>query len=390
MKDYLKENIRFVMRTELLSGVGIARDLPQQLKNNSWNRVGLVIDKGLADNNQYVAEVINIMKKSLDTVVLVYCELPEPTYDYLDEVKKLFTDYDLNCFVGIGGGSTLDLTKGLATLKTNDGEAINYRGFGKVVKVPLPVVALPTTAGTGSEVTPYAVFIDTKDKWKFGINTEHNYPRLSLYDPLFLDSCTPGIYASAGMDAMTHTLESFVAKNATFYSRMYSRQAFRLLFINLKRIADGDRTAETKLNLLIGSGLAGVALMNSGAGPAGALSYPLGVYFDVPHGLAGSVFLPYVIRHNVEHGYTDYAELYDLVHDSSNLSKEKKSLIFADEIVQLCDNLGIPISLSGFGVVTEEDRKRIIDNAMQLKAAFEQNPINFGTDEITKVIYSMK
>jgi alcohol dehydrogenase class IV len=375
MKDYLKENIRFVMRTELLSGVGIARDLPQQLKNNSWNRVGLVIDKGLADNNQYVAEVINIMKKSLDTVVLVYCELPEPTYDYLDEVKKLFTDYDLNCFVGIGGGSTLDLTKGLATLKTN---------------VPLPVVALPTTAGTGSEVTPYAVFIDTKDKWKFGINTEHNYPRLSLYDPLFLDSCTPGIYASAGMDAMTHTLESFVAKNATFYSRMYSRQAFRLLFINLKRIADGDRTAETKLKLLIGSGLAGVALMNSGAGPAGALSYPLGVYFDVPHGLAGSVFLPYVIRHNVEHGYTDYAELYDLVHDSSNLSKEKKSLIFADEIVRLCDSLGIPTSLSGFGVVSEENRKLIIDNAMQLKAAFEQNPINFGTDEITRVIYSMK
>ena len=390
MKDYLKENIRFIMRTELLSGVGIARDLPQHLKNNSWNKVGLVIDKGLADNNQYVAEVVNIMKKSLDTVVLAYCELPEPTYDYLDEVKKLFTDYDLNCFVGIGGGSTLDLTKGLATLKTNDGEAINYRGFGKVVKVPLPVVALPTTAGTGSEVTPYAVFIDTKDKWKFGINTEHNYPRLSLYDPLFLDSCTPGIYASAGMDAMTHTLESFVAKNATFYSRMYSRQAFRLLFMNLKKIADGDRSAETKLNLLIGSGLAGVALMNSGAGPAGALSYPLGVYFDVPHGLAGSVFLPYVIRHNVEHGYTDYAELYDLVHDNAHLKNEEKSLIFADEIVQLCDNLGIPTSLSGFGVVSEEDRKLIIDNAMQLKAAFEQNPINFGTDEITKVIYSMK
>jgi alcohol dehydrogenase len=390
MKDYLKENIRFVMRTELLSGVGIARDLPQQLKNNSWNKVGLVIDKGLADNNQYVAEVVSIMKKSLDTVVLAYCELPEPTYDYLDAMKKIFIDYDLDCFVGIGGGSTLDLTKGLATLKTNGGEAINYRGFGKVVQVPLPVVALPTTAGTGSEVTPYAVFIDTKDKWKFGINTEHNYPRLSLYDPLFLDSCTPGIYASAGMDAMTHTLESFVAKNATFYSRMYSRQAFRLLFINLKKIAGGDRSAETKLNLLIGSGLAGVALMNSGAGPAGALSYPLGVYFDVPHGLAGSVFLPYVIRHNVGHGYTDYAELYDLVYDSSNLSKEKKSLIFADEIVQLCDNLGIPTSLSGFGVVSEEDRKLIIDNAMQLKAAFEQNPINFGTDEITKVIYSMK
>jgi alcohol dehydrogenase class IV len=390
MKDYLKENIRFIMRTELFSGVRIAKNLPQHLKNNSWSKIGLVVDKGLADNNSYTGEIIDILKKDLDLVILAYCELPEPTYEYLDTVKGEFELHDLDCFVGIGGGSTLDLTKGLATLKTNKGPAIEYRGFSKVKNIPLPVVALPTTAGTGSEVTPYAVFIDTIEKWKFGINTEHNYPKLSLYDPGFLESCTPGIYASAGMDAMTHTLESFVAKFATFYSRMFSRKAFQLLYTNLKKIAAGDRSTETKLNLLIGSGCAGAALMNSGAGPAGALSYPLGVYFNVPHGLAGSVFLPYVIRHNVENGYTDYAELYDLVHDDLSLSQEKKSFIFADEIEQLCAELGIPTSLNGFGVKTEKDRKLIIDNAMQLKAAFEQNPVNFGIEEITRVIYSMK
>jgi alcohol dehydrogenase class IV len=389
MKDYLKENIRFIMRTELFSGDGIAKDLPQHLKNNSWNKIGLVVDKGLADNNSYTAEIIDNLNKGLDLVVLTHCELPEPTYEYLDTVKGEFALHDLDCFVGMGGGSTLDLTKGLATLKTNKGPAIEYRGFGKVKNVPLPVVALPTTAGTGSEVTPYAVFIDTSEKWKFGINTEYNYPRLALYDPQFLDSCPSNVYASAGMDAMTHTLESFVAKGSTAMSKMFSKEAFKLLFNNLKKIVENDRSKETKLNLLLGSGLAGVALMNAGAGPAGALSYPLGVYFNVPHGLAGSVFLPGVVTYNAEHGYEDYAILYDLVFDDHSLNDTQKSMRFAEEIKTLSANLGIPTDLNGFGVKTEADLKIIIDNAMQLQAAFEQNPIKFGKPEIEQLIYSL-
>lgn len=390
MKDFLNENVRFIMRTELLAGDGIAMNLPARLSPMGWNKAGLVVDSGLYKGNEYIKTVIDLLKAKLEKVVVVISEQPEPTYDYLDTVKKEFETHNLDCFIGIGGGSTLDLTKGLATLKTNKGAAIEYRGFGKVKEVPLPVVTLPTTAGTGSEVTPYAVFIDTKERWKFGINTEYNYPRLSLYDPKFLDSCPAIIYASAGMDAMTHTLESFVAKGANFYSRVFSRNAFKLLFINLKKISENDRSTETKLNLLVGSGLAGIALMNAGAGPAGALSYPLGVYFDVPHGLAGSVFLPGVVEYNVENGYTDYAMLFDLVFGEQSLSDSEKSIRFAEEIRKLSAAMGIPTDLKGFGVKTDADAKLIIDNSMQLKAAFEQNPVPFGSREIEKLINSLR
>ncbi|MCX5811395.1 MAG: iron-containing alcohol dehydrogenase [Proteobacteria bacterium] len=390
MKDFLKENVRFIMRTELFAGNGIAKELPEKLKGLGWNRIGLVVDKGVYRGNGYANEIIDLLEKSMEKVVLLVSEMPEPTYDYLDKAKTDFESSDLNCFVGIGGGSALDLTKGLATLKTNKGPAIEYRGFGKVKEVPLPVVALPTTAGTGSEVTPYAVFIDTKERWKFGINTEYNYPRLSLYDPGFLDSCPDMVYASAGMDAMTHTLESFVANGASAYSRIFSIEAFKLLFANLKKIAQNDRSINTKLNLLVGSGLAGAALMNAGAGPAGALSYPLGVYFDVPHGLAGSVFLPGVVKYNVENGYTDYAMLYDLIFSEPSLKKKKKSIRFAEEIRKLSAALGIPTDLKGFGVKSEDNAKLIIDNSMQLKAAFDQNPVPFGKDEIEKLIYSLR
>ena len=374
----------------MLIGSGISKNISEHLREYGWERIGLVIDKGLYEKNRYVVEIIKILKDKLKRVIVLVNEMPEPTYDYLDKTKAVFSKPVLDCFVGIGGGSTLDLTKGLAVLKTNKGKAINYRGFGKVQKVPLPVVAVPSTAGTGSDVTPWAVFIDVKERWKFGINTEYNYPRLAFYDPRMLDSCPPGVYASAGMDAITHSLESFAAKNATFFSRDFSKRAFKLLFENLKKIAKGDRKKETKTNLLIGSGFAGIALMNSGAGPAGALSYPLGVYFDVPHGVAGSVFLPAVIKYNVDNGYNEYSELYDILYDNPSMPAPEKSMRFAEEIKNLSDELGIPANLKGFGVKSEDDLKLIIDNSMQLKAAFRQNPVKFGKKEIKQVIYSLK
>lgn len=389
MKDFLTEDIRFILRTEMKVGDGISEQLSGHLKDNGWTRAGVVVDKGLYENNDYAVKIVEQLGQGLSEIVLLVCDLPEPTYDYLDDVKAKFKERELDCFVGIGGGSTMDLTKGLSTLQTNDGPALTYRGFPKLKNAPLPVVTLPSTAGTGSDVTPYAVFIDTKDNWKFGINSEYNYPRLSLYDPRFLDSCPQKIFASAGMDAMTHTLESFVAKNSTIMSKMFSMQAFELLFVNLKRIADGDRSTETKLSLLVGSACAGAALMNAGAGPAGALSYPLGVYFDVPHGLAGSVFLPGVIKYNVENGFDAYEQLYDLVFQDEGLSATEKSNRFADEIKQLSDSLGIPTNLNGFGVNTDEDRRLIVDNSMQLKAAFDQNPVKFGKSEIENLVNSL-
>ena len=390
MKDYRKENISFVMKTELHAGDGIAKSLPDHLQKYKWNNIGVIIDKGLYKNNSYVKDIISLLDTKLVNVLTVINEMAEPTYDYLDELKLNFKDKKIDCFVGIGGGSTLDITKGLATLQTNKQKAINYRGMNKVTNIPLPVVALPSTAGTGSEVTPYAVFIDTEQKWKFGINSDYNYPRLAFYDSRFLDSCPTNIYASSGMDAMTHTLESYAAKNATTLSRSFSEKAFHLLFPNLKKISKNDRSTDTKLNLLVGSGCAGIALMNSGAGPSGALSYPLGVYFDVPHGLAGSVFLPPVIKYNVEQGYEEYSNLYDLIYPNTSKNSKEKSLDFADEIELLSNDLGIPTKLGGFGVKTNDDLYKIIDNAWQLKLAFEQNPVEFGKKQIEMITTNLK
>ena len=390
MKDYRKESMRFVLKTETNLGENAALGIAFKLQECSYYRIGIIVDEALFTGNDYVRQIVAKLQEEMEFVRQYLNTMPEPTYDHLDQAKKVFAGDQLDCVVGIGGGSTIDLAKGIATLMTNEGPALKYRGFGAVKVPPLPVVAIPSTAGSGSEVTPYAVFIDTIDKWKFGINSEYNYPRFAFYDPALLDSCPDRVFASAGMDAMTHTLESFAARNASVLSRMYSLKAFSLLFENLRNIACGDRSKATKLGLLLGAGCAGTALMNSGAGPAGALSYPLGVYFDVPHGLAGSVFLPAVIQYNVQQGYTDYSALFNLVFSEHGLTDTEKSFRFADEIRNLSDSLGIPVTLRGFGVNDEKDLCLIIDNSMQLKAAFDQNPVAFGPEQIAQVVRSLR
>ena len=148
--------------------------------------------------------------------------------------------------------------------------------------------------------------------------------------------------------------------------------------------------SDVKLSLLLGSGCAGLALMNSGAGPAGALSYPLGVYFKVPHGMAGAVFLSQVIEFNVAHGYKEYALLHDRIPGvDRGLDDGEKSLRFAQELRNLSRAFGIPTDLGGFGVNTEEHMRLIIDNAWQLKAAFEQNPVPFGKAEIEETVRAL-
>jgi alcohol dehydrogenase len=390
MKDHTREEIKFTMKSEMIVGTGSAKNLPKLLRERGWIKVALVIDSAVLQHNPYAREIVDIVTGDLDKVILVRAEMPEPTYDYLDQVKSAVQGQSLDCVIGIGGGSTIDVAKGLATLVMNPGPAIQYRGFGKVVHQPLPVVALPTTAGSGSEVTYYAAFIDTIEKRKFGINSEYNYPRLAFYDSGFLDSCPLKTFASSGMDAMVHTIESYVARTATAISRIFSIKAFDLLFPNLSKIADGDRSPGTKLNLLLGSGLAGVALMNSGSGPAGALSYPLGVHFKVPHGLAGSVFLAPVIEFNVTNGYTAYSELYDRMPSAeTGLNEKEKAMRFAQKIRDLSRRLGVPTNLAGFGVTTDQDMRLIIDNALQMKPPFELNPVPFGEVQIDQTVRAL-
>ena len=381
------DNFSFWLQTETRFGEGVVQQLPETLKQWGVSRVCAVIDGGVR-SNEHVNQLKEDLQNAFGSVFVAESDVAEPDYDYLDQFKSQFTpDYDV--MIAIGGGSTLDLAKATSVLIANPGPAISYRGFNLVKNAGIPVVAIPSTAGTGSEITPNAVFTDKKEMRKLGINTNLYVPKLALLDPLMTISCPRSVTTSSGVDAVVHTLESYVAKRTNPLSRMFAREAFRLLFHNLPAVVSDPQNVGLRAKVQRGAYCAGIGLMNSGAGPAGALSYPLGVHFQVPHGIAGGVFVARIARFNAERGYTDYAELYDLIEGADlSLSPEEKSLRFCDEMDRMLLSLEIPNTLGTFGVKSS-DVPMLAEQTMLLAGALEQNPVSFGIAEVRNVLGSM-
>lgn len=388
----LKESIdifSFTLKTNVKFGVGISKNLGDILLEFGYKKIGVIVDAGVYETD-VMRDVLTNLESTSDSVKVFKNVCAEPDYDFLEDCKNDFLTDDFDCIVGIGGGSTMDTAKGVAVLLKNPGKAINYRGFGKVKNKGLPIILLPTTAGTGSEVTPYAVFIDKNEKKKLGINTEYNTPTLAILDPLLTVSCPKSVTIASGMDALVHTVESFVAKNATPISKMFSLQAFSHIFNNLYRVSNDLDNIDLRSKLLLGSYLAGAALMNSGAGPAGAMSYPLGVDYNVPHGLAGAVFLSKIVNKNIESGCELYAPLYDRIENvDKNLTFSEKNIQFGKMLENLTRELEIPASLGVFGVVTDDVDVLVEEIFSGLKAAIDQNPIHFSEDDIRTILQSM-
>jgi len=381
-------DFRFFLSTDLRFGNNQCLKLPDYIKDLGHSKIALIIDNGVV-NNQQVIKCINSLKDNNISFDIYVNESVEPTYDYLEDFRKRFIGKSYDCLVGIGGGSTLDLTKGIATLLTNDGEAISFRGFPKLKNKPLPIIAIPTTAGTGSEVTYNAVFTDSKEKKKLGINSTLNFPSLAIIDPLIYIGMPEKAAISSGCDALVHTLESYVHKNNTPISRIFSKEAFRLLFNNLNRLLEDFNNTDIWGALSLGAYLAGIALINAGSGPSGAFSYPLGAVYKVPHGYAGAVFISKITKINVEKGYTDYADLYDLIEGADKtISNEDKNLKFAVELQNLMDKLKVPRNLRDFGL-KKPDIEFLLSQYDILKGAIDQNPIEITKEDCKKMFQEL-
>jgi alcohol dehydrogenase class IV len=363
------------MQTDVRAGEGSAAEAVEYARRRGSRRVAVVLDAG-AGANEHARRLVDGLRDTVDFVQVLESDAVEPDYDYLEEFRGL-PEADLDLMVGIGGGSTLDLAKALSVLVSNPGPAISYRGFDLVERPGVPLVAVPTTAGTGSEVTPNAVFTDLAEGRKLGINTSLYLPKLAVLDPLLTLSCPRSVTVSAGLDALVHAVESFVAAGATPFSRVYSREAFRLLVPNLSRAVERPDDVEARFRLQLAAFYAGAALMNSGAGPAGALSYPLGVRFGVAHGLAGGFFLVPVAEWNAARGSDEYAGLADLLPEPGG------DVVAA--LRRLTGQLGMPESLQELGV-TAADVPELVEQTLLLEGALLQNPVPIGAPELEELL----
>jgi alcohol dehydrogenase len=380
----------FYMSTKIHFGIGSRSRLFDILAENSWNRVGFVIDGNVLET-EVVSNLIREAKEKCIKIVVDNCTVSEPSYHFLDELRKSYAGEDLQVIVGIGGGSSMDAAKAMAVLVNNKEPAISYRGFNMMTESVLPVIAIPTTAGTGSEVTPNASFIDTEGKKKMGINGEAIRPRYAILDPEFTLTCPLNPTISVAVDSIVHATEAYVAKKTNPMAQLFASEGIKHVFKYLPLVVSDLSNVEYREKVMYGAFLAGIALMNSGTGPAAAMSYPLGVHQKVPHGIGGGIFLPHVIRYNIQNGYYGYAGLHESLSDEdvSDLSEADKSNMFLEGMLSLWGILSVPDDLNNLGF-SNDSVSVFIKETMELQGALEQNPVEFGEDAIVTVLNELK
>ncbi len=382
MKDYIKFNLK----TNLIQGVGTLIKINEFIEKFNFEKVCFFYDKNLFDNNDYVKKVVNTFSKNGNFTFFEFDYPFEPSYDYLDNNKSFFGDGEtknFDCIIAVGGGSCIDSAKGFATLATNKGAAIDYRGFPENLNPSIPVIAVPSTAGTGSELAYNAVFIDTKEGKKLGINTVNNYPILSILDPLLVAGAPKVVIKSSGLDALVHTLESFVSTESNYLTKIFSKEAFNLIINNLENFYNNPEDTLLASKMQLGAYLAMAALSNSSAGPAGALSYLIGTKYKINHGIAGALFIGKVSRFNHDKGYFNYSELINCIEsDVHSLDEQKASEKVISEIEKLLLNLGIPQSLMDAGI-EKKDLNGLVEFAFKnYSGAFNLNPVPFSKNDI--------
>jgi alcohol dehydrogenase class IV len=301
----------------------------------------------------------------------------EPETDEADELAMRLSDVECDAVVGIGGGSVLDLAKALGGLVRAEGRAADYQGFNLLPGPALPIVAVPTTAGTGSEVTGTAVLVNRVKELKLGINSPHIVPAVAILEPGLLLGMPRRLTLSAGMDALSHTIESYSARRATEFTRALSVGAYRLLTRALGNVLDDEHDLDARRDMLVGSAMAGLAAMNAGTGAAHAMAYPLGLHLGVPHSEALTMLLPQIVSSCSERAPGLYGEL-----------AASSGGDVASALGDLVDRAGVRLRLRDYGN-GEPDVLLLAAESMKLTSAVENHPVSFSQDDALAILHEI-
>lgn len=281
----------------VLAGVGAVEKIGDEVRRLKGARPLLVTDRGLRQAGLADRLLDLLSAGELKAGVFDQVEA-EPSFENVERCLAALREGGHDLVIGLGGGSAMDVAKATAMLATNGGDLRDYVGVDKVPGPSLPLLHVPTTAGTGAEVTFNAIFTDKRDRLKKGIVSPYLLASCAIVDPALTLSTPPGVTAASGMDALTHAIESYTAVKATPHTDVYALEGIRLTATHLRTACCNGRDIEARDGMLLGSFFAGVSLANAGVGAVHALAYPLGGQFGVPHGLANALLLPYVMEAN--------------------------------------------------------------------------------------------
>lgn len=369
----MRKIFSFTGAKKIIFGNGSFHTLLSHIQELNAKNPMVVIDKNLAHAGFQEAVANLLIPEGMKYTLYDKVE-PEPRIELADEGAALARKNKNDIIIGIGGGSAMDVAKAIAVLATNKGGAVDYLGLNKIPLPGLPKIMIPTTAGTGSEVTFTAVFIRKNLKKKEGMNSPYLYPELALLDPELTLSLPPRPTAETGIDALCHAIESYTSVTASPMSELLSLQAIALIAENLRTCVHDGKNLQARENMLLGSLYAGLGLANAGVTAVHSLSYPLGGKYGIGHGLANTMMLPATIAFNLPASLDKFADIAEAMGEiTDDLPVREAAYLALEAVESLIEDCGIDSSLEDFGI-KEKDFPALADVALTIARPLENNP----------------
>ncbi len=355
----------FPVPTDVHFGCGVVKTLPERIKGFGSNRAFVVTDPGIK-----AAGLLAMLEQLLHDAGVACTVFDRVKADsgsrLIDECTVALKSSGAGVVVGIGGGSSLDTAKAAAALATNPGSSLDFVGLNKLQQRPLPMIAIPTTAGTGSEVTLWSVFTDETREVKVAIGSFLNYPAVALCDPELTLGLPPLLTAATGMDALGHAIECFTNKACQPISASLALPAIEYIGRHLRTAVKNGRDREARYGMMLASTMAGIAMNPTRLGLAHALAMPLGSWdLHVPHGIAVAVTLPVVMEFNHTAAPERYATVARALGENvAGLTPLQAAARSVAAVRALSRDTGIPRGLREHGV-REQDVDRVVADAMK-------------------------
>ena len=369
---------------KLVFGIGSASQIGKEAKNLGGTRALVVTDKQVVSAGLIEGVLDSLKEASLETGVFDLVEA-EPPARNVDDGARVAREGGYDIIIGVGGGSSLDVAKGTALMATLEGKIVDYTGTDVVPHSGLLKILIPTTAGTGSEVTRVFVITDEADHIKKVVYSDFVLADVSIVDPRLTLSMPPHVTADTGVDALVHAIETNVSMNATPFSDILSLEAIKLIGANLTLAYSKADNLEARYNMSLAATVAGLAFASGGLGANHALSYVLGTDYHLSHGRSNAVMLPYIVdynRHGSPRRYAEIARAIGINVDGISVYEAGERLV--EYLKNLLEFLGVSIRLADYGV-SGDDIPKMVAEAMKQSRLFVPNPRNLTADDVKEI-----
>lgn len=378
---------KFVLNETSYHGKGAISAVPEEIIARGFKKAFVASDPDLVKFG-ISGKVTELLEKNGIEYFLYSDIKPNPTIENVQNGVKALKECGADCIVAIGGGSSMDTAKAIGIIATNPEfeDVRSLEGVAPTKNPCVPIIAVPTTAGTAAEVTINYVITDVERKRKFVCVDVHDIPVVAVVDPDMMSSMPKSLTAATGMDALTHAIEGYITKGAWEMSDMFHIKAIEIIAKNLRGAV--NNTAEGREGMALGQYIAGMGFSNVGLGVDHSMAHTLSAYYDTPHGKACAILLPTVMAYNAEYTGTKYRDIAKAmgVEGVENMTQDEYRKAAVDAVRKLAEDVGIPTTLKG--IVKEEDLDALSESAYA-DACRPGNPRETTVEEIKELYKSL-